>query len=105
MERHRHRYEMNNEYRDVLAAHGFIVSGTSPDGRLVEIMERADHPWFVGTQFHPEFSSRPTRPHPLFRAFVQAAHTTPHAGTQHTLPLVAVGERHDARVPEPVNGD
>jgi len=105
MERHRHRYEMNNEYRDVLAANGFIVSGTSPDGRLVEIMERADHPWFVGTQFHPEFSSRPTRPHPLFCAFVQAAHTTPHAGTQHTLPLVTASERRETRVPEPVNGD
>ncbi len=105
MERHRHRYEMNNEYRDVLAAHGFIVSGTSPDGRLVEIMERADHPWFVGTQFHPEFSSRPTRPHPLFCGFVQAAHTTPHAGTQHALPLVTAGERRETRVPEPVNGD
>lgn len=106
MERHRHRYEMNNEYRDTLAAHGFIVSGTSPDGRLVEIMERPDHPWFVGTQFHPEFSSRPTRPHPLFRAFVQAAHTTPRSGMQHALPLVTADEqRHAARIAETVNGD
>ncbi len=102
-ERHRHRYEMNNEYRDVLAEHGFMVSGTSPDGRLVEIMERRDHPWFVGVQFHPEFSSRPTRPHPLFRAFVQAAHAAPRVGMQHALPLAA--EPTALRVPEPVNGD
>jgi len=100
MERHRHRYEINNDYRPALADCGFIVSGTSPDGRLVEIMERADHPWFVGVQFHPEFLSRPTRPHPLFRAFIHAAITTPREGTQQPLPieeheLVAEAARHE----------
>jgi len=72
-ERHRHRYELNNEYRDILAQYGMRFTGTSPDGSLVEIVELKDHPWFVATQFHPEFKSRPTRPHPLFKAFVQAA--------------------------------
>lgn len=72
-ERHRHRFEFNNAYRDGLAEDGLIVSGTSPDGRLVEIIELRDHPWMVGTQFHPEFKSRPTRPHPLFRDFIGAA--------------------------------
>jgi CTP synthase len=72
-ERHRHRFEFNNAYRDGLAEDGLLVSGTSPDGRLVEIIELRDHPWFVGTQFHPEFKSRPTRPHPLFRDFIGAA--------------------------------
>jgi CTP synthase len=72
-ERHRHRYELNNSYRDMLAEHGMVMAGTSPDGRLVEIIEMANHPWFVGVQFHPELKSRPLRPHPLFRDFVQAA--------------------------------
>lgn len=72
-ERHRHRYEFNNEYRESLQANGLMISGTSPDGRLVEIVELAEHPWFVGCQFHPEFKSRPNRPHPLFRDFVGAA--------------------------------
>ena len=72
-ERHRHRYEFNNEYREQMEAHGFVFSGLSPDGRLVEIVELKDHPWFVASQFHPEFKSRPTRPEPLFRNFVQAA--------------------------------
>jgi len=72
-ERHRHRYEFNNEYREVLSAGGMELSGLSPDDRLVEITELRDHPWFVGTQFHPEFKSRPERPHPLFDAFVGAA--------------------------------
>jgi CTP synthase len=72
-ERHRHRYELNNEYREVLTAGGMTLSGISPDGRLVEIVELDDHPWFVGSQFHPEFKSRPLRPHPLFRDFVGAA--------------------------------
>jgi CTP synthase len=71
-ERHRHRYEFNPDYRDRLSAAGLVLSGTSPDGRLVEIVEVADHPWFVGCQFHPEFSSTPFRPHPLFVAFVGA---------------------------------
>lgn len=72
-ERHRHRFEVNNDYRAVLEAHGLILSGLSPDGSLVEMAELRDHPWMVGTQFHPEFRSRPTRPHPLFRDFVDAA--------------------------------
>ncbi|HEY0169159.1 MAG TPA: CTP synthase [Jatrophihabitans sp.] len=74
-ERHRHRYEVNNDYREVLAASGLVISGTSPDGRLVEFVElpREVHPFFVATQAHPELKSRPTRPHPLFSAFVAAA--------------------------------
>lgn len=72
-ERHRHRYEFNNEYREVLEKSGMVVSGVSPDGGLVEIVEIKDHPWFVGCQFHPEFKSRPMEPHPLFRDFIKAA--------------------------------
>lgn len=74
-ERHRHRYEFNNHYRDVIEANGMIISGISPDERLVEIVELADksHPWFVAGQFHPEFKSRPTRSHPLFREFIKAS--------------------------------
>lgn len=72
-ERHRHRYEVNNDFREHLTQAGLVISGTSPDGRLVEIIELADHPWFVACQFHPEFKSRPTRPHPLFRDFIAAA--------------------------------
>ncbi|PZS07430.1 MAG: CTP synthase, partial [Chloroflexi bacterium] len=72
-ERHRHRYEFNNEYRELLSAGGMVFSGMSPDGRLVEIVELQNHPWFVGSQFHPEFKSRPERPAPLFRDFVGAA--------------------------------
>jgi len=72
-ERHRHRYEVNNAYRDALAAAGMLISGLSPDGRLVEMIELPDHPWFVGNQGHPEFKSRPTRPAPLFRDFIGAA--------------------------------
>jgi len=72
-ERHRHRYEVNNAYRDRLAAGGLLVSGTFQSGRLVEIVELPEHPWFVASQFHPEFKSRPTRPAPLFREFVGAA--------------------------------
>ena len=72
-ERHRHRWEVNNAYRDVLAEHGLRLSGQSPDGGLVEIIELPDHPWFLGCQFHPELKSRPTRPHPLFAAFIAAA--------------------------------
>ncbi|MGI6319121.1 MAG: CTP synthase [Firmicutes bacterium] len=70
-ERHRHRYELNNLYRDELQNAGFIFSGISPDNRLVEIIELKDHPWFVASQFHPEFKSRPNRPHPLFKEFVR----------------------------------
>ncbi|WP_202079677.1 CTP synthase [Caldalkalibacillus salinus] len=72
-ERHRHRYEFNNEYRAKMEDQGFIFSGTSPDGRLVEIIELQDHPWFVASQFHPEFTSRPNRAQPLFREFVKAS--------------------------------
>ena len=73
VERHRHRYEFNNSYRAILEHHGLIAGGVSPDGTLVEISELRDHPWMVGSQFHPEFRSRPNRPHPLFRDFVAAA--------------------------------
>jgi CTP synthase len=72
-ERHRHRFEFNNTYRDTLEKAGFRISGTSPDGKLVEIIELEDHPWFLATQFHPEYQSKPTAAHPLFRAFVKAA--------------------------------
>jgi CTP synthase len=72
-ERHRHRYEFNNLFRDVMTEKGLVVSGTSPDGSLVEMVEMADHPWFVGCQFHPELRSRPARAHPLFREFIGAA--------------------------------
>ncbi len=72
-ERHRHRYEVNNHYRQQIADAGLVISGTYQEGRLVEIVELPDHPWFVASQFHPEFKSRPTRPAPLFRDFVGAA--------------------------------
>jgi CTP synthase len=72
-ERHRHRFEVNNRYRQTLEQAGLVLSGQSPDGRLVEIVELADHPWFVASQFHPEFKSRPERPHPLFDGFIAAA--------------------------------
>src|ERR687889_496994 len=93
-ERHRHRYEVNNAYRDALADAGMVFSGTSPDGRLVEIAEIADHPFYIGSQFHPEFKSRPLRPHPLFSGFVgacKAALDEPVDGT------VAVPEERAAR--------
>lgn len=72
-ERHRHRYEVNNDYRDSLLQGGMIFAGTSPDNHIVEMIELPDHPWFVACQFHPEFKSRPNKPHPLFRGFVTAA--------------------------------
>ncbi len=72
-ERHRHRYEVNNEYRDLLVDKGLKLCGTSPDGRIVEMIEISDHPWFIATQAHPEFKSRPNRPHPLFHGFIAAA--------------------------------
>jgi CTP synthase len=75
-ERHRHRYEVNNAYREALVEAGMVFSGTSPDGRLVEIAELKDHPFFIGSQFHPEFKSRPLRPHPLFFGFVSACGAT-----------------------------
>jgi CTP synthase len=86
-ERHRHRFEVNNSFRGRLADAGFIVSGASPDGQLAEIMELEDHPFFVGVQFHPEFRSRPTNPHPLFRDFIAAAKETLPEGAQRELPL------------------
>ena len=72
-ERHRHRYEVNNEYREILSKHGMLFSGTSPNDSIVEIVELQDHPWYVACQFHPEFKSRPNRPHPLFREFIAKA--------------------------------
>jgi CTP synthase len=72
-ERHRHRYEFNNEYRETLTDKGMVLSGLSPSERLVEIIELPGHPWFVGVQFHPEFKSRPNKPHPLFRDFIRAS--------------------------------
>jgi CTP synthase len=72
-ERHRHRYEFNMKYRDQMNAKGFVISGTSPDGTLAELIELRDHPYFVGCQYHPEFHSKPNRPHPLFKGFIAAA--------------------------------
>ncbi len=72
-ERHRHRYEVNNDYRSILAEHGMKLCGMSPDGRIVEMVEIQEHPWFIATQAHPELKSRPNRPHPLFKGFVEAA--------------------------------
>ena len=74
-ERHRHRYEVNNELKEELFSHGLVQAGTLPNGKLTEIVElpESEHPWFVGVQFHPELKSRPTRPHPLFKAFIAAA--------------------------------
>jgi CTP synthase len=87
-ERHRHRFEFNNRYRAILEAAGLVISGVSPDKRLVEIIELRDHPWYVASQFHPEFQSRPGKPHPLFRGFVAAAAQTLLAGEARQLPLV-----------------
>jgi CTP synthase len=70
-ERHRHRYEFNNDYREILGSKGLRFTGLSPDKQLVEIIELSDHPWFLGCQFHPEFKSRPMDPHPLFRDFIK----------------------------------
>ena len=86
-ERHRHRFEFNNRFREPLSQAGLIPSGLSPDGRLVEIAEVRDHPWMLGTQFHPEFASRPNRPHPLFLGFIQAAQRTLREGAQPPLPI------------------
>jgi CTP synthase len=88
-ERHRHRYEVNNQYRQQLVDAGLVVSGTFQEGRLVEIVELPDHPWFVASQFHPEFKSRPTRPAPLFREFVAAAQER--ARARHGVRLRAAG--------------
>jgi CTP synthase len=79
IERHRHRYEFNNAYAETFEAHGMALSGREPNRDLVETIEIADHPWFVACQFHPEFQSRPSRAHPLFREFVRAAALAPAA--------------------------
>jgi CTP synthase len=94
-ERHRHRFEVNNEYRAALEGAGMLVSGQSPDGRLVEIVELPEHPWFVASQFHPEFKSRPDRPHPLFLGFVRAA-----MGTDTRPVAMRVDERSGSPAPE-----
>ncbi len=91
-ERHRHRYELNNAYRDMLISHGLALTGLSPDGKLVEIVEVPDHPWFVGVQFHPELKSRPLKPHPLFRDFVKAAVAYHGARKLDVAPIVAETE-------------
>ena len=94
-ERHRHRYEVNNFLRRRLEAEGLVISGTSPDERLVEIIEITDHPFFVASQFHPEFKSRPERPAPLFRDFVGAAHARA-AEQRPPAPEAEVAESGDA---------
>ena len=86
-ERHRHRFELNNAFREALENEGMISGGVSPDGELVELVEVVDHPFMVGSQFHPEFLSRPNRPHPLFREFIGAAKLTLREGAQPALPL------------------
>ncbi|MFO0055985.1 MAG: CTP synthase [Dolichospermum sp.] len=86
-ERHRHRYEFNNVYRSQLLDSGYLVSGTSPDGRLVEIVEYSQHPFFIACQFHPEFQSRPNAPHPLFKGFVTAAISQAHSATATPKPV------------------
>jgi CTP synthase len=86
-ERHRHRFEFNNDFRYTLEQAGLAAAGLSADGRLVEIVEFKNHPWMVATQFHPEFKSRPNRPHPLFLDFVKASKRTMREGAQHPLPL------------------
>jgi CTP synthase len=87
MERHRHRFELNNAYREILESSGLIVGGVSPDGNLVEVGEVREHPFMLGVQYHPEFKSRPNRPHPLFNEFVNAAKKTIREGVQRPLPF------------------
>jgi len=86
-ERHRHRFEFNNQFRNLLEEAGMVYSGLSPDGRLVEVCELANHPWMVSCQFHPEFGSRPGRPHPLFRNFIGVSKEILREGAQPSLPL------------------
>jgi len=90
-ERHRHRYEFNNAYRNLFLDTGYTISGTSPDGRLVEIIELAQHPFFIATQFHPEFRSRPSTPHPLFQGFIQAA--IRHAPGEEPNPIITFSSK------------
>jgi CTP synthase len=86
-ERHRHRFEFNNDFRDKFTAADMILSGLSPDGKLVEICEIVNHPWMIGMQFHPEFKSRPYNPHPLFRDFMGIAKETMREGSQRPFPI------------------
>jgi CTP synthase len=97
-ERHRHRYEFNNDYREPFEKHGMVFSGLSPDGKLVEMIELRGHPWFLGCQFHPELKSRPTRPHPLFASFVRAAaEKGGHLGSDLSAPPGTAGIRNRVR--------
>lgn len=89
-ERHRHRYEFNNEYRKQFESAGFVFSGTSPDGRLVEVIELKDHPFYMASQFHPEFQSKPNRPHPLFKGFIAAVHQHLHHKPIHSNQRIKV---------------
>ena len=91
-ERHRHRFEVNNAYRETVEKHGMVISGTSPDGGLVEMIELPDHPWFVAGQFHPELKSRPMRPAPLFASFIQAAKEQAHSGDLGQLEAIGAGD-------------
>ncbi len=96
-ERHRHRYEFNNAYRNLLIESGYIISGTSPDGRLVEIVELSNHPFFIASQFHPEFQSRPSLPHPLFKGFIQAALKQQEPATNYVAEVTTVApDRQDS---------
>ena len=90
-ERHRHRFELNNDYRESLEESGLIIGGLSPDGNLVETTEVRNHPFMLGVQFHPEFQSRPDRPRPLFRDFFGAAKRAVREGDQRPLPLKETG--------------
>jgi CTP synthase len=91
-ERHRHRFEVNNAYRETVEEHGMVISGTSPDGGLVEMVELPEHPWFVAGQFHPELKSRPTRPAPLFASFIEAAMRKANAGDLGELEAIPAGD-------------
>ncbi len=97
-ERHRHRYEFNNAYRNLFLDTGYTISGTSPDGRLVEIIELAQHPFFIATQFHPEFRSRPSTPHPLFQGFIQAAIRHAHGEEPNSISALSSKQQSPAEV-------
>jgi CTP synthase len=101
-ERHRHRYEFNMKYRDLMVEKGFVISGTSPDGTLAELIELRDHPYFLACQYHPEFQSKPNKPHPLFRGFIQAclAHPADHAPRAEADPLSPPRVREEELVPQ-----
>ena len=101
-ERHRHRFEVNNDYRDILAGGGLVISGLSPDGSLVEVAELDQHRWMLGSQFHPEFTTRPTRPHPLFRDFIAAAEHITREGDQFALSELSSGHRAVTMPPPPL---